>query len=57
MDYNLRVNPVHHEFRSGWIEKNLQLLVRIKNEYNPLRIRLIIRVEPVMSRDGSPTRQ
>ena len=56
MGYNPRTNPIHHRFESGWVEKKLQISVRVNNEPNPLRIRLI-RVEPVMSRVGSPTRQ
>jgi len=56
MGYNPRASPAHHGFGSGWIEKKLQISVRVKNEPNPPRTRLI-RVEPVMSRVGSPTRQ
>jgi len=56
MGYNPRANPIHHGFGSGLVEKKLQILVRVKNEPNPLRTRLI-RDEPVMSRVGSPTRQ
>jgi len=48
MDYNPRANLAHHGFGSGWVEKKLQISVRVKNEPNPLRTRLI-RVEPVMS--------
>jgi len=36
MGYNPRVNPVHHGFGSGWIEKKLQISVQVKNEPNPL---------------------
>jgi len=56
MGYNPRANPTHHGFRPGWVEKKLQISVRVKNEPNPLRTRLI-QVELVMSRVGSPTRQ
>jgi len=45
MGYNPRVNPAHHVFGSGWVEKKLQILVRVKNEPNPLKTQLI-RVEP-----------
>jgi len=56
MGYNPRANPAHHGFGSGRVEKELQISVRVKNEPNPLKT-LLIRVEPVMSRVGSPTRQ
>jgi len=56
MGYNPRANPAHHGFRLGWVEKKLQISVRVKNEPNPLRTRLIW-VEPVMSRVDSPTCQ
>jgi len=56
MGYNPRANPAHNGFGSGWVEKKLQISVRVKNESNPLKNRLI-RVEPVMSRVGSPTCQ
>jgi len=56
MGYNPPANLTHHRFRSGWVEKKLQILIRVKNEPNPLRTRLI-RVEPVMSRVDSPTHQ
>jgi len=32
MSYNLRANPTHHGFGSGWVEKKLQISVRVKNE-------------------------
>ena len=38
------------------LKKKLQISVRVKNEHNPLRTRLI-RVELMMNRVGSPTRQ
>jgi len=56
MGYNPRAKLAHHGFGPGWVEKSLQILVQVKNEPNPLRTR-IIRVEPVMSRVGSLTRQ
>jgi len=56
MGYNAQANPTHHGFGSGWIEKKLKILVRVKNKPNPLKTRLI-RVELVMSWIDSPTRQ
>jgi len=53
MGYNPRANPAHHGFGSGWVEKKLKISVRVKNESNSLRTRLI-RIEPQVS---SPTRQ
>jgi len=55
MGYNPRANPAHRGFGLDWVEKKLQISVRVKNEPHPLRTRLI-RVEPMMSRVGSPTR-
>ena len=52
MGYNPRANPAHHGFGPGWVEKKLQISVRVKNEPNPLRTRLI-RVEPVISQVGA----
>jgi len=37
MGYNPRVNPAHHGFGSGWLEKKLQISIQIKIELNPLR--------------------
>jgi len=48
MSYNPQVNPAHHGFGSGRIEKKLQISIRTKIEPNLLRTRLI-RIEPVMS--------
>jgi len=56
MSYNPRANPAHHRFESGWVEKKLQISVRVKNESNPLRTQLI-QVEPMMCQIGSPTQQ
>ena len=56
MGYNPRANLAHHGFGSSWVEKELQISVRVKNKPNPLRTRLI-RIEPVMSRVGSSTRR
>jgi len=29
MGWNLRVNPAHHEFGSGWVEILLQISIRV----------------------------
>ena len=37
MDYNPRVNPAHHGFGSGWVEKKLQILVQVKIKPQPVK--------------------
>ena len=41
MGYNPQANLTHHGFGPSWVEKKLQISVRLKNEPNPLKTRFI----------------
>jgi len=56
MSWNPRANLANHGFGPGWIEIFLQILIRIDFWPGSFRTRLI-RIEPVVSRVGSPTRR
>jgi len=49
MGWNPQAEPVHHGFRSGWVEIFLQISIRVDFWLGSFRTRLT-RVEPVVSR-------